>query len=246
MDILEGGQIWRDRQKWPRGDAAHVFLLEALELIGSTIPDWDGTEGKPDFSSQPHTEEKKARWIAASDRLSAAIERLVAMATDPSQWVTTYSRPRAGGEYWLETGSIWNRETLWEDVFREGFLRRGNTGYSGGWHELYIFLNRQELSSRLKAEQGAGVAVPLAEADGVHLSPYVLIMVEASRRLSIGATAAQQPKTDALRDEIIRIADERSIELSPRLVASMATLLREPAARMGVKKMKADERRAQP
>lgn len=59
MDQFVGSAIWAERRSWPPGNSLHIYLLEAVQQVGSALqPEWSGTEGLP-----PRTEARRARII---------------------------------------------------------------------------------------------------------------------------------------------------------------------------------------
>lgn len=80
-----------------------------------------------------------------------------------------------------------------------------------------------------------------SQLSGVHLSPYLQMMIEVARTLAIGPDLQDQPSADELNYQILEANKRFKIDLSPTDITKMATFIREPYLK-GVGKRTADAR----
>lgn len=245
--------IWSKRDAWPRPDKTRIFLAEALDLTGKAMhrDAWTGDEIQavtrlslipsdieraiyrwPKRGSRPEQTKCDAERIRREQN-NAGLDRLFSVAN----WigdrcrddeVATYIRPISGGEFLDADASLWNVD----DVLTTHF-RRCRCDYQFGYgpsSPCHIFLDRSALSAALAMV--APIAIP--ETEGLHLSPYMRLLLAVIREEDI--RPSNQPKIETIKGTIKFLGPKFGIDevdLGDTLTGYLATAVRELGARAG-------------
>jgi len=184
----------------------------------------------------------RERWVACRVRWKDTIAKLcgqIALGV-----IATVYRPKKGGAPQTMPAEWWQIDSYYARLRTCG-INPSDPFDPDAERTDWFFVHAGDLARELTAG-GAGVAEqsmqsPLVDQD-VHLSPYIRLMIEVAHVTGIGPEPQQQIEKDALIQYLRDAAGRKSFQLTDKEAGMMATFLREPYAKAGLKKVKADQR----
>lgn len=210
-----------DRQSWPRASDEYLCCWAALEQIGAGIHGdaWKAT----DLAARiPATPPDFARANPPAGRVKP---------TDEEYWSKETSRWDRNRESYirLKNTILWLGEELRNGKIHGASLKSGQmvaipasywfgvgaedaacqTGRIGN---NFLFIPRADLLARLTVLREPEIAIP-STADGLHLSPYLKLMLAVVERL--GITQDNQPKKIEVEYAIAELAPRFGLQCNP-------------------------------
>ena len=108
----------------------------------------------------------------------------------------------------------------------------------------WFFVNEEDLDRELGSQHGADCSERshAIVSQDVHLSPYIRLMMDVAHIVKIGPEPEQQVKKDLIVHVLTNEAGRRGLEIVAKEADMMATFIREPFAKQGLRKALADKR----
>lgn len=217
LNIPEGN----DRSGWPVASSEYLHCWNAIEEAGAAIhgPEWSSGDllatvptafspeavranlpTETDGSDDSIWEAAQTDWldnIGAHARLLATIQWL----DDELRNGRVIAHKLRAGEMMALPAKHWFGQAIGNSALNAGRVE-------GQW----LFIGRRELMSKLATLREPEIAVPTS-ADGLHLSPYMKLMLAIAEDVSI--TPDNQPTIESLKAEIARLATSFGLQVNP-------------------------------
>ena len=215
-------RFWSDPDKWPRDQPGYVFLARAFDEVGRAMfgQHWTGKE----CSTYPMPNIDPglvARLMVVQEEIAKRCQ---------SGELVLAIRPVLGGEMREAPASWWKTERVHYRNRFYGCQINPKDPFGGGLGSAiycWLYVTRESLNKFLANKP----FVPKPTFPS-HLSPYLRVMIDVTRRLDItpGHQSLKREVTDAIASAWAETGRDK---LSPSLLEAMGTCVREPESRGG-------------
>ena len=178
-------------------------------------------------------------WASAKARLNLVVNHLGRMAE--AGLIRTVYRKKGGGEEPTRVPTAWWGLDDFTPRFKSCALNPDMPSKVSGTLPAWFFLEETGVRDT-SASPEVALEVSSTTIEGVHLSPYLQLMIDVARATGIGPEPEQQVAVESLYFTIREMAAARGIDIKQGEWMKMATFVREPGSKVGSRKLKADQR----
>lgn len=181
------------------------------------------------------------RWIACRVRWKDTVEKLCQRFAVGS--IGTVYRIKGGGRPEAISPDWWQIDSYFARL-RSCGLNPAHPFDPTAERTAWFFVHEEDLAREFGSSIGADDPSPahaLLSKD-VHLSPYIRLMMDVAHLVGIGPQPEQQIQKEALIADIMNEANRKHLDITPKEADMMATFIREPFAKKGLRKVLADQR----
>lgn len=179
-------------------------------------------------------------WLAARKRRDAIVDFLSTKAAN-GELATVYRNVGGGREPNPVPQAWWSLDHPLQR-FRACGLDPNKPSDLAAKPTAYLFFERRGLQALIDRLGTKPADSPIVAPPDAHYSPYLKLLIEVAQVSGIGPNPEQQIPVESLYCTIKDLASERGIDLKEREWKMMATFLREPGSKVGLRKLLADQR----